>query len=82
MNMGPKTEKWLSDIGIHTDDDLREFGLIEAYCELKARDPQKVNLMMLWAMQGALMGVNCLHLPDEIKTKLKKELDQFSAPAP
>ena len=75
MNMGPKTEKWLADIDIHTEDDLRDMGVIEAYLKLKARDPLKVNLMMLWAMQGALMGLNCLYLPEEIKEELKQQLD-------
>ena len=73
-NLGQKTARWLADIDIHTEADLRERGIIEAYLELKARDPRKVNLMMLWALQGALMDINCLYLPDEIKDALKVEL--------
>ncbi|WP_417832816.1 TfoX/Sxy family protein [Terasakiella sp.] len=76
INMGPKTEIWLHEIGIETEADLRERGVIQAYIELKARNPHTINLMMLWAMQGALMGINCLHLPDEIKQSLKDELNQ------
>jgi len=74
MNMGPKTQKWLHDINIYSEEDLRRVGVVMAYCQLKARDPQKINLMMLWAMQGALMGINCIHLPQEIKDSLKEEL--------
>ncbi|WP_419797990.1 MAG: TfoX/Sxy family DNA transformation protein [Terasakiella sp.] len=76
INIGPKTEVWLREIGIETEDDLRKRGVIPAYIELKARNPQTINLMMLWAMQGALMGLNCLHLPEEIKQSLKDELNQ------
>ncbi len=74
MNLGEKTSVWLQEIGIETEADLRAMGVIDAYIQLKARNPHKVNLMMLWAMQGALMGINCLHLPDEIKQELKQEL--------
>ena len=77
-NLGPKTALWLADIGIHTEADLRARGIIPAYIELKARNPHVVNLMMLWAMQGALMDLNCLRLPDEIKQKLKQELQDAS----
>ncbi len=73
-NMGPKTSLWLAEIGIHTERDLRQRGIIDAYIEVKARNPRIVNLMMLWALQGALMDINCLHLPDEIKAALKQEL--------
>ena len=77
MNMGPKTQKWLHDINIHTEEDLHRVGVVTAYCQLKVRDPQKVNLRMLWAMQGALMGINLIHLPQEIKDSLKEELFNF-----
>ncbi len=39
INMGPKTEIWLHEIGIETEADLRERGVIQAYIELKARNP-------------------------------------------
>jgi DNA transformation protein and related proteins len=74
INLGPKSSKWLEDIGIKTEDDLRRVGVIEAYCQLKARDPQKVNLMMLWAMQSALLGISYRDLPAEIKESLKEDL--------
>jgi len=77
MNMGPKTEQWLAAIGIHTEDDLRNVGVIKAYCQLKAHDPMKINLIMLWAMQGALMGINLNNLPKEIKEDLKKQLEEI-----
>ena len=73
-NLGPKTSLWLAEIDIHSERDLRSRGIIDAYIELKGRNPRGVNLMMLWAMQGALMDINCLYLPDEIKTALKQEL--------
>nr|WP_321443930.1 TfoX/Sxy family protein [uncultured Cohaesibacter sp.] len=73
-NMGPKSSLWLAEIGIHTESDLRQRGIIDAYIAVKGNNPRTVNLMMLWALQGALMDINCLHLPDEIKAALKQDL--------
>ncbi|SNZ08997.1 TfoX C-terminal domain-containing protein [Cohaesibacter gelatinilyticus] len=74
MNLGPQSQKWLKELEIHTEEDLRKHDILDVYLELKARHPQKTTLMMLWALQGALLDMNCIYLPAEIKDQLKKEL--------
>ena len=77
MNMGPKTTQWLKEIGIERENDLRDVGVIEAYIKVKANHPRRVNLMFLYALQGALMNMNCLHMPEEIKKDLQNQLANF-----
>lgn len=74
INLGPQSVTWLKELGIHTEEDLRKRDILDIYLEIKARNPRKATLMMLWALQGALLDINCLYLPNEIKEQLKQEL--------
>lgn len=73
-NLGPRSSEWLAEIDIRTEADLRERGVINTYLALRAHKPRANNLMMLWALQGAVDDINCLHLPDDIKEHLKEML--------
>ncbi len=74
INLGPQSVAWLNELGIQDEEDLRKHDILDVYLEIKARHPRKATLMMLWALQGALLDINCLYLPNEIKDQLKKEL--------
>lgn len=74
INLGPQSVTWLKELGIHTEEDLRKRDILEVYLEIKAQHPEKATLMMLWALQGALLDINCLYLPAEIKDQLRQEL--------
>lgn len=70
MNIGPRSEALLRAVGINSAQKLREVGAVEAYLRvLGAGYPP--HLMLLYAFYGAIHQINCLHLPQEDKDRLK-----------
>ena len=72
-NIGATTAQWLHDAGIHTSADLEETGAVIAYKIIQHQRPQKVNVMLLYALQGALMDVPWNALPPSLKEQLKRD---------
>ena len=72
-NIGETTARWLHDAGIHTRADLEEIGAVMAYKVLQHQRPKKVNIMLLYALQGALMDVSWSALPPDLKAQLKQD---------
>lgn len=72
-NIGPKTAKWLGDIGVHSLADIEELGVITAYIRLKDAYPQ-ANLNALWSLQGALINLPYNQLPEDLKQDLLNQL--------
>jgi DNA transformation protein and related proteins len=52
-NLGIRSERMLSQIGIHTAEELRRRGAIRAFAELR-RAGVTGSLNLLWALAGAL----------------------------
>jgi DNA transformation protein len=52
-NLGAKSEDMLSEIGIHSADELRRRGAVEAFYQLKLVGAAS-SLNTLWALVGAL----------------------------
>ena len=75
-NIGPTTAQWLHDAGLHTKADLEDIGAVMAYKVLQHQRPQQVNIMLLYALQGALMGVHWNALPPELKAQLKRDAQE------
>ena len=73
-NIGPTSSRWLVAIGIHTLDDLRQVGVVNAYNLVKAHG-YNATLNLLWALQGALMGVHWSKVPERVKQQLKARLE-------
>lgn len=67
---GPVSEKWLNAIGVFTKSDLVRLGSIHAYLLLKERG-FGVTLNMLYAMEGAILGVPWDQVPDRLKAELR-----------
>lgn len=68
-NLGPKSRAWLASIGVTTLDQIEETGPVEIYLRLKELGlPATLNL--LWALQGALLGLPWNELPPEMKAEL------------
>jgi len=74
-NIGPKTMAWLSEIDIHSLEDLEAVGAVEAYKRLKALYPHKVSLNALWGLQGALLNLHWNMLPPEMKAELRAQVE-------
>lgn len=72
-NLGKTSESWLNEIGVYTLDDLRALGSIHAYVLLKERG-FNVSMNMLYAMEGALLGIHWNKLPNEIKAELREAI--------
>ncbi len=70
-NIGEKSSAWLAAVGIHSEDDLAAVGSVEAYRRVKAAFPDRASLNLLYALEGALLGLRWNELPLEIKDELK-----------
>ena len=72
-NLGPATRRRLEEVGIATEAELLRLGAVEAYRRLKFRDPKRVSLNALYALEAAIRNTHWLHLPKEVKAALKVE---------
>ncbi len=72
INIGPKVAGGLREIGVQDEHALRKLGAVEAFQKLRYTQKHWDNLMLLYALQGALLDLNCNHLPEEIKGSLKR----------
>lgn len=69
-NVGKVLEKNLNDIGIFTEEQLRETGSKEAFIRIKMIDPGAC-LHMLYGLLGAIDGIKDSLLPESTKSELK-----------
>ncbi|MDP9379097.1 MAG: TfoX/Sxy family protein [Chloroflexota bacterium] len=72
-NIGRVTAGWLHDAGIRTAQDLEVVGPVEAWRRVKAVYPNQVTLVLLYALQGALLGIHWNDLPRDLKQRLKSD---------
>jgi DNA transformation protein and related proteins len=69
-NLGPKTEGWLSVIGISSSDQLKATPVDKIYYQLKDKGfPVTMNLV--YAIEGALRGEHLMALTEDRKDELK-----------
>jgi DNA transformation protein len=73
-NIGKTSEGWLNEVGIYTVDDLRQVGVIEAYCRLKAAFPDTVSLNVLYSIEAGLLDMDWRAIPDERKAELRAQI--------
>lgn len=76
LNLGPKSREWMAAVGVHTGADLAAIGAVEAYRRAKAAFPDRVSLNLLYALEGALLGMRWDELPAEIKADLKRQFEE------
>lgn len=69
-NIAEKLEAQLGEVGITTEQALRDVGSREAWLRILHRDPSAC-LMRLSALEGALQGVRWHYLDEETKKELK-----------
>lgn len=72
-NLGPKSVSWLAEVGIHSADELRAVGAVDAYRRLKHWNPRQVGLNALYAMHAALAGVHWRAVDAETKANLRAD---------
>lgn len=76
LNLGPTSEKWLHEIGIDTQAELAEMGVVAAYCLIKARH-EKASLNLLYALYGAVHGIPWNKISPAAKAALQEEIADF-----
>ena len=72
-NMGPRCAEWLAQIGIATAEDLRRVGAATAYRELVSRGIVRPHRMLLYALGGAVLDMDCIKLSRCQKRELEAE---------
>ena len=76
-NIGKTIAKKLHTIGIYTQKDLKEVGSVRAYKFLQAQSIAKLPICYnLYSLEGAIRGIKWTELSQEIKDKLKKEINR------
>lgn len=71
--LGPKSKHELNALDIQTVGDLVNYGVIDAFLDVKARG-YPVTLNFLWAMFAGLMDVDFHALPKDFKDAVKQQL--------
>jgi TfoX C-terminal domain len=74
-NLGSKSEAMLAKIGVNSSVDLENLGAVEAFRRLRVLD-EKVSLVMLYAMHGALTNQAWEMLPADEKRALKSAVEE------
>ena len=72
-NLGKTSAQWLHASGIHSAADLRRLGAVGAYLAVRARG-FRASKVLLYAIEGALLGVHWNQLSPARKHALNDEL--------
>lgn len=73
-SLGPAMERWLAEVDIHNENDLRAIGAVPAYQRLKFRFGTNINLLALYAMYAALADIDWREVDDATKQRLRSQL--------
>lgn len=68
-NLGKTSVQWLNAVGIRTLEQLHEVGSVAAYCKVRDRG-FKVSKVLLYALEGALIGTHWNDLDSDYKARL------------
>ena len=71
-NLGPVCQKWLAAADIHTDDELKALGAVEAYPRANFFAQKRPHLMFLYALQAAILDINLNRFSAADRAALKK----------
>jgi DNA transformation protein len=78
-NLGPASQRMLAAAHIHTLDELRTLGAVQAYWQVRQAETQRsgraVSLNLLWALEGALTGLHWQTVARVHRTSLLLALD-------
>lgn len=74
-NLGPKSQQMLLACGIGSVAQLRNLGAVAAYAKVKAKH-KTASLNLLWALEGALIGLPWQEVARLHRTSLLLSLEQ------
>lgn len=73
-NLGPRSAAILASVGVTTLEELRALGAVATYVRAK-RSGHNVSLNLLWALEGALIGMHWQEVAREHRTRLLMALE-------
>ncbi len=73
-NLRLGTERMLKKAGITTVSELKEVGAVNAFKAMQDTQETKLNLELLWALEGALNGTHWSVVTQERRDQLMKSL--------
>ena len=73
--LGPKSEQWLNEVGIHTFEELAALGAVRAYILLQEKCSVKPSMNFLYALVGALQNRHWNEVAKTDKSQLLSELE-------
>lgn len=73
-NLGPKSCRWLREVGIHTTSQLRQIGPVGAFQLVRQKSP-RTSINLLWAIAAALADIDWRKLPAHTKQQLRKDAE-------
>lgn len=76
-NIGPKSAAWLRQVGLRSQEDLRQAGAVEAFMRVR-RAGFRPTLNLLYALEGALQDQHWQSLPREHRDALAAEVERAS----
>lgn len=79
-NLGPKSMLLLREAGIESFEQLRRLGAVRAFSQVR-QCRRGVSLNLLWAIEGALSGLNWQQVAREHRTSLLLALESHERQA-
>ena len=76
-NIGNTSAHWLKTIGIANRQQLEDVGTVEAYTRIQERGI-KVSKVLLYTLEGALLGIHWNDVPEATKQRLLQEAEEQS----
>lgn len=73
-NLGPKSSRWLREVGITTVGQLESLGPVVAYRLVKQHQPA-ASLNLLWALAAGLQGKDWRELTEATRKQLRQEVE-------
>ncbi len=73
-NLGPVSRRWLAAIGVVSRADLERVGSIGAY-RLVRKQQRGASLLLLYALEAALLDVDWRKLPSDLKRRLREAVE-------
>ena len=80
-NIGPKSAAWLRQVGLRTQQDIRDIGAVEAFMRVR-RAGFKPSLHLLYSLEGALNGCHWRDVTEARRSELITAADAATALLP
>lgn len=74
LNLGPRSRQMLAEAGVTTLEQLRARGAVAVF-SLVRRNGANASLNLLWALEGALLGLPWQQVAHEHRTRLLMALE-------